>query len=132
MKSLVQEGLRYLAMSACTLCVDLAILFILVHYLSWWYVAAASVSFAVGLLVGYALSIAFVFKYRRLEDWRLELASFAAIGTVGVLVNAAAISIGVAYLGMHYLVAKLGAAGFTFLWNYVARRQLLFVPRRVI
>jgi hypothetical protein len=29
----------------------------------------------------------------------------------------------------YYLIAKCGAAGFTFLWNFVARRQFLFVRR---
>jgi hypothetical protein len=31
---------------------------------------------------------------------------------------------------LHYLVAKCGAAAFTFAWNFVARRQFLFVKRR--
>jgi hypothetical protein len=31
---------------------------------------------------------------------------------------------------MHYLIAKRGAAGFTFVWNFAARRQCLFVRRR--
>jgi putative flippase GtrA len=71
-----------------------------------------------------------VFNYRRLKDQRLEFASFAVIGVVGVAINAAAMSIGVKFLGLHYLIAKCGAAGFTFLWNFLARRQFLFVQRR--
>jgi putative flippase GtrA len=70
-----------------------------------------------------------VFKYRRLQDARIEFASFTAIGVVGLAINAAAISFGVRIVGLHYLVAKCGAAGFTFVWNFVARRQLLFVRR---
>jgi putative flippase GtrA len=132
MRSVVQEWLRYCAVSGCALFADVTILFILVHYFSWWYVAAASVSFCAGMLIGYTLSITFVFKFRRLRDWRLEFASFAAIGAVGLLINDAAISFAVSYLGIYYLVAKLGAAGGTFLWNYIARRQLLFVSRRPI
>ena len=130
MKIVIQEALRYTAVSACALFVDITILFILVHYFSWWYLGAATASFLAGLLVGYALSVTLVFKYRRLRDQRLEFASFAAIGAVGVVINAAAISFAVKYLGLHYLVAKCGAAGFTFVWNFVARRQLLFVQRR--
>jgi putative flippase GtrA len=130
MKIVVQEALRYTVVSACGLLVDISILWILVHYFSWWYVVAATVSFLVGLLVGYALCVSVVFKYRRLKDPRLEFASFAAIGVVGAVINVAAISFGVKYLGLHYLLAKCGAAGFTFLWNFVARRQLLFVRRR--
>ena len=130
MKTVVQEAIRYAAVSACALIIDITVLFILVHYLSWWYVTAASASFLVGLLVGYVLSVTLVFKYRRLEDPRFEFASFAGIGVVGVVINAAVISFGVKTLGLHYLIAKCGAAGFTFVWNFVARRQFLFVQRR--
>ena len=132
MRILLHEAIRYTAVSACALLVDVTILWILVHYLSWWYLAAATTSFLAGLLVAYALSVTLVFKHRRLESQRLELASFAGIGAVGVAINAAVISFGVKYLGLHYLVAKGGAAGFTFLWNFIARRQLLFVPRRAV
>ena len=132
MRPVIREAVGYTAVSACAFCADVAILYVLVHYFSWWYLAAATVSFLVGLLLGYALSVALVFKYRRLKDRRLEFASFAAIGIVGVAINAAAMAFGVKYLGLHYLVAKCGAAGFTFLWNFAARRQLLFVRRRSI
>jgi putative flippase GtrA len=130
MKSVIKEILGYTAVSACALLVDISILWILVHYFSWGYLAAATTSFLAGLLIGYALSVTLVFKYRRLKDPRVEFASFAGIGAVGVAINAAAISFGVKYLGLHYLVSKCGAAGFTFTWNYLARRQLLFVRRR--
>ena len=129
MKTVVQEAIRYAAVSACAFIIDITVLFILVHYLSWWYVAAATASFTVGLLVGYLLSVTLVFKYRRLEDPRFEFASFAGIGVVGAVINAAVISFGVKTLGLHYLIAKCGAAGFTFVWNFVARRQFLFVQR---
>jgi putative flippase GtrA len=132
MRTVIREAVGYTAVSACALCADVAILFVLVHYFSWWYLAAATVSFLMGLLLGYALSVALVFKYRRFEDRRLEFASFAAIGIVGVAINAAAMALGVKCLGLHYLVAKCGAAGFTFLWNFAARRQFLFVRRSSI
>jgi putative flippase GtrA len=130
MKTVVLEATRYAAVSACAFIIDIAVLFILVHYLSWWYVAAATSSFLVGLLVAYVLSVTLVFKYRRLQDPRVEFASFAGIGAVGVAINAAAMTLGVKVFGVHYLIAKCGAAGFTFVWNFLARRQFLFARRR--
>ena len=132
MRTVIQEAVGYTAVSACALCADMAVLYSLVHYFDWWYLAAATTSFLVGLLFAYALSVTLVFKYRRLRDPRLEFTGFAAIGGVGVAINAAAMALGVRCLGLHYLVAKCGAAGFTFLWNFAARRQLLFVRRRSI
>ena len=130
MKILVQEALGYTAVSAFALSVDIGLLWVLVHYFSWWYLAAATTSFLAGLIVAYALSVMLVFKRRRLKDPRLEFVSFATIGGVGLVLNGAVISFAINYLGLHYLIAKCGAAGFTFLWNFVARRQLLFVQPR--
>ena len=130
MRLWIREAFGYMVVSACALIVDITILFILVHYFSWWYLGAATTSFLAGLTVAYALSVGLVFKYRRLKDRRLEFVSFAAIGAGGVAINAAAMFFGVEYLGLHYLIAKCGAAGITFVWNFVARRQLLFVQRR--
>jgi putative flippase GtrA len=130
MKSVLGEATRYAAVSAFAFIIDITALFILVHYLSWWYVAAATTSFLVGLLVAYVLSVTLVFKYRRLQDPRIEFASFVGIGAVGVAINAAAMTVGVKVFGVHYLIAKFGAAGFTFVWNFVARRQFLFAQRR--
>ena len=130
MKVFIREAFRYTAVSVFGFLVDITILWILVRYFSWGYLWAATTSFVAGLLVGYVLSVSLVFNYRRLKDQRLEFASFAVIGVVGVAINAAAMSIGVKFLGLHYLIAKCGAAGFTFLWNFLARRQFLFVQRR--
>lgn len=130
MRSLIREALLYGAMSAFLLCVDMAILWILVQFFSWPYLLAATASFSVGVFVGYMLSVTAVFKFRRLKNKPIELGSFVAVGIVGLAINAAALSFGVGFLGEHYLVAKCGAACLTFAWNFAARRQLLFVPRR--
>ena len=130
MKILIREALLYSAMSGFLLCVDIALLWILVHYFSWPYLVAATVSFTAGILVGYTLSVTAVFRFRRLKNQPIEFATFAAIGIVGLAINAAAMSFGVDYLGAHYLAAKCGAACLTFMWNFAARRQLLFVPSR--
>jgi putative flippase GtrA len=130
MNTVLREATRYAAASAFALIIDVTVLFVLVHDLSWWYVAAAATSFLVGLSVAYVLCVALVFEHRRLQDSRVEFASFAGIGAVGVAINAAAMTLGVKVLGFHYLFAKCGAAGLTFVWNFLARRQFLFAQRR--
>jgi putative flippase GtrA len=79
----------------------------------------------------YVLSITMVFDQRRLADRRLEFLSFAAIGGIGLAINAGVMFLAVSYAGVHYLVAKCIAAGFTFAFNFIARRQLLFQKRYV-
>jgi putative flippase GtrA len=95
----------------------------------WPYLAAATVSFLIGAVVAYVLSVRLAFKEHRLHNRQAELLAFVVIGAIGLAVNAAVISIAVAALGLHYLLAKCVAAAFTFTWNFFARRQMLFVRR---
>ncbi|HME38527.1 MAG TPA: GtrA family protein [Steroidobacteraceae bacterium] len=127
MKIFFREAFGYAVVSGISLIVDLTLLWILVHYCGWWYLAAGTASFLAGLAVTYALSVTWVFEYRRLEDPRLEFASFAAIGALGLVINLAVLKVAVRYLGLHYLIAKCAAAGCTFTWNFASRRQWLFV-----
>jgi putative flippase GtrA len=129
MSVLIREALGYAFASLCALLTDFAILAFLVQACGWWYIAAATVSFLSGILVVYELSVRYVFKSHRLTDRRAELLSFGAIGGLGLAINLGIIFILVNRLGIHYLVAKGVAAGFTVTFNFVARRQLLFVPR---
>jgi putative flippase GtrA len=124
---LIREAIGYGAASAGALVVDMTILWVLVRFFAWGYLAAASTSFLAGAVVAYALSLKLAFKQHRLRNQRIEFISFVAIGTVGLAINAAVISLAVRYLGLHYLIAKCIAASFTFTCNFIARRQILFV-----
>jgi putative flippase GtrA len=124
---LIKQAIGYGAASAGALVVDMTILWVLVRFYAWGYLAAASTSFLAGAVVAYALSLKLAFKQHRLRNQRVEFVSFVAIGTAGLAINAAVISLAVRYLGLHYLLAKCVAAGFTFMCNFIARRQLLFV-----
>jgi putative flippase GtrA len=128
-RQFLKELLGYGASSACALIVDVAILWALVNFLSWGYLPAATTSFLVGAVVAYQLSTMIAFEQHRLTSRKTEFASFVAIGGIGLLVNGAVIFIGVNLLGLHYLIAKCVAAGFTFTCNFIARRQILFVRR---
>jgi putative flippase GtrA len=117
----------YGAASVCAFAADITILWLLVRFGGWAYLTAATASFLSGAVVAYALSIRLAFNQHRLADPRVELVSFIAIGAAGLAINAVVISLAVRYLGLHYLLAKCVAAGFTFICNFFARRQILFV-----
>ncbi len=127
MRALFKEAVGYGAASAAALAVDLAILWSLVHFLSWGYLAAACTSFLAGATVAYALAVKLAFKQHRLRNRPVEFISFVAIGAVGLAINTAVMFMAVQYVGLHYLFAKCVAAGFTFICNFIARRQILFV-----
>src|ERR1700674_3067026 len=117
MKRLAREAIGCAAASCCALAVDVTILWSLGHFLSWDYLAAATISFLAGGVVAYELSVRLAFKHHKLQDRRLELVTFIAIGSAGLIVNATVIFVAVNHLAMHYLVAKCVAAGFTLVCN---------------
>jgi putative flippase GtrA len=93
------------------------------------YLPAATISFLCGATVAYVLSITLVFRHHRLRDRRAEFVSFVALGLPGLAINAGVISVAVRYFGLHYLWAKGAAAVATFSWNFLARRQVLFLRK---
>lgn len=126
MKVLIREAFGYAIASAIALGADFAILYVLVRFFGWWYLAAAILSFTAGVGVAYAISVRLIFAHRRLDDRRAEFAAFAAIGVIGLAINASVMFVAVHYFAQNYLIAKGIAAGFTFLINFFCRRQFLF------
>lgn len=129
MKHIAREILLYAIASAVAFGVDLSILVGLVELGGLAYLPAAVIAFVTGGLVAYALCVRFIFRYRRVEDRRVEATSFVALGLAGLVVNAGGMVLGVEWLGLHYLLAKIGAAGMSFVVNYALRRLMLFTPR---
>jgi putative flippase GtrA len=127
-----RETLGYAAASACALIVDMTALWLLVRFLALGYLVAATVSFLIGALVAYEISVRLAFRHHRLLDRRAELAAFIIIGAGGLGINTLVIFVCVDYFGLHFLFAKGIAAGFTFACNFIGRRQILFAPRSAI
>ena len=125
---IAREVISYAAVSVIAFACDFGTLAFLVQVLHWHYLLAASAAFMVGALVAYLLSVRYVFRFRRIEDRRVEFAGFAAIGAFGLAVNTGVMFAGVEWLQLHYLLAKVLAGGFTFVLNYVVRRVTLFTP----
>jgi putative flippase GtrA len=129
MNRIVREATGYAGASALALVVDFLLLGLQVSVLGVPYLLAAAVSFSAGTVIVYWASIRHIFKHRSLADWRHEFAIFAALGMAGLAVNLVAMYAFVDGIGLHYLLAKVGASGFTFMTNFLLRRWLLFTPR---
>ncbi len=123
--SLFWEVGRYFAVSVIALIVDMLVLLILAEWIH--YTLAASISFLIGAGVHYLLSILFVFRQRRMSSKRLaEIAIFFAAGLGALLLNVAVIAFCVEVLAAPLAIAKLVAAGFSFVFGYVVRKMVLF------
>ena len=120
---------RYGFASALALAVDYGVLLLLSKIFAVPYLLAAGISFLLGMAVAYALSIGVVFKDRRSVRPSLEAASFVAIGVAGLAINQFLIWMLVSRFGLDVGIAKAPTAGVVFMFNFLARRTLLFAPR---
>jgi putative flippase GtrA len=127
MMRLLREALGYAGVSVLSLGVNFAILALLVKYFKWGDLTAATLSFLAGACVAYALSVRFVFTQHRLRNRRAEFLGFIAIGALGLAVNIGVIYLATRFLAMPVLYASCIAAGFSFSFNFLTRRQILFV-----
>ena len=127
---LFHEGWKYFLVSALTLALDLAVYWTLIEVAKVYYLAANVVSVSTGLVANYVLSVAFVFSHRRLKSRRAEFAGFVAIGLAGLAVNEAGVALLVGGVGLSRVLGKIGAAGVSFLFNFLVRRSLLFTAAR--
>ena len=91
-----------------------------------YYLHAAALAFSVGLLTSYGLSIAWVFQARTWQNPWVEFGLFTLIGGVGLLGCSLCMWVLTEYAHLHYLCSKMGSALVVFLWNFVAKKWLLF------
>ncbi len=119
------EFAKYLLVSVFALSVDTGLLLVLAQHIH--YLIAASIGFGIGAGVHYVLSVSFVFRRRKWQHRRwLESSAFVLVGLMALGVNLAVIAVGIEWLSLPLLPAKIGAAGFSFLFGFVARKVALF------
>ena len=124
--SVFNESWKYFLVSAASLALDLVVYWTLIRVLGVHYLIANIVSVGSGLVLNYVLSIAFVFKQRRLRNRRAEFIGFVLIGLAGLAVNEWLVALFVGMLGFGVVPGKVAAAGGSFVFNFVARKLLLF------
>jgi len=129
LRAILRELAGYAVASATALAADMVLLAALTSVLGWHYLLASALSFTVGGLVAYALSVRLAFRFHHLSTG-VELISFVALGSVGLLVNSLVIWIAVARLGLAVMASKACAALCTFSVNFLIRRQVLFAAPR--
>lgn len=127
---LARQFVLYFVVSVGALALDFALFLVLQRYVGLHYLAASAISFSSGAIVTYLASVRLVFDQRRLVDRRVEFASFFLIGLLGLAVNQLALLVAAGALAWPPLQAKVAAAGFSFVANFLARRSLLFTARQ--
>ena len=93
-------------------------------------ILANGCSFGAGLLANYFLSTFWVFRSSKVQSRLVEFLAFAAIGVVGLLLTIGITKVSEITLGnitsAYQMIGKVVSTMVAFLWNFFARKYLLF------
>lgn len=127
--SLVGQFLRYLFTGGLAFVVDFGLFALCLYVFEWHYLLANFAGLVAGLILNYALSVAWVFAdcERTLEKKKAaEFSVFALVGFAGVGINQLLMLLMVGSMEWQEMLSKAIAAGVVLMWNFGARKLILF------
>ena len=117
---------RYTFVGGIAFIVDFSMLFVFTEIFSIYYLISAAIAFLLGLTTNYFLSIFWVFHKHTINNRWYEFGVFALIGIVGLGLNEFFIWFFTEHIHFHYLLSKIVSTVFVYLWNFFARKFILF------
>ncbi len=120
------EFARYVVVGGVAFVCDAGMLYYVTQFLRVNYLISAPIGFLIGTLVNYALSRTWVFERRTLKNRSAELTIFTLIGVVGLGLNELILWLFQSKLGIYYMFAKGVSGAVVIVWNFGARKLVLF------
>ena len=128
---------RYLFVGGFAFVVDYGTLMLLVEVFGFNAKLAAVIAFILGLAVNYILSTLWIFKSSKIGNRLAEFAAFALIGVIGLGINELIIWLFDDVIAprkplsfipedKYYLIGKLVSTAVVFVWNFAARKFIIF------
>jgi putative flippase GtrA len=124
--NIMAQFLRYVVVGGIAFLFDFSFLFIFTNYFHIHYLISAAIAFLIGLFINYLLSIFWVFDKRTLDNRMVEFFIFAIIGLIGLGLNEGFLWIFTGLVGLYFMYSKLISTFFVLLWNFSARKLILF------
>ncbi|MDB5160577.1 MAG: polysaccharide synthesis protein GtrA [Candidatus Saccharibacteria bacterium] len=123
-KPVAKQFIKYFGVALIGYIFDFGSLVVLTEVFHVYYLIAASTGFVLGLIVTYILSGRYVFGKSKIKKRYVEFIIFAAIGLVGLGILNLLMWIFTEKLGIYYILSKVIATVFVYMWNFFARRAI--------
>jgi putative flippase GtrA len=133
--SLMGQFVRYLVTGGLAFVVDFGLYALCLYKFDWFYLLANLVGLVAGLVINYIMSIAWVFSEckRVLEDRKTaEFTIFAVVGFLGVGINELLMLLMVGGFKWDEMISKMAAAVLVLMWNFGARKMMLFREQKTV
>ena len=118
---------RYIFVGGIATVADWGTLYLLTEYAHVYHLVSAVIAFTVGLIVNFILSRLLVFSANEAKTGKaLEFIGYAVIGVIGLGITEGIMFLLTNQLGAHYMLSKAIATVVVLVWNYIARKKLLY------
>lgn len=118
--------MRYVVAGGVAFTVDFVLLWLLTEHIGVHYLLSTVIAYSVGLGITYLLSVYWIFNERSTRNWVVELTIFALIGIIGLGLTSLSMWFLTDRLQIHYLLSKIVTTGVVFIWNFIAKKFILF------
>ena len=128
-RNIVGQFLRYFVTGGLAFIVDFGVFSLALYYFDIHYLIANLIGLMAGNVVNYLLSLGWVFsaEKRKMEKHRmLEITVFVVISLIGVGLNEVLMLFMVGKLSLNEMFSKVVAAGVVLVYNFLARKFILF------
>lgn len=120
------EFVKYVIAGGFSFLCDLCALYVCTEYVGLHYLVSGLIGYGVGLVVSYYLNVTWVFRFRKYDKRVVEFGLFNLIVVAGLILNELIIYVAVDNIEVHYLYGKVASGLIIFLFNYFAKKYLLF------
>ena len=117
---------RNLFVGIAAFVVDFTLQYVLVDICGMYYLIAQAISHVTGGLVNYLMSIIWVFDKKPQKRVYMHFIYFSIIGAVGLGINTLILWLFTSVFGWYHMYSKIIATIVVFLFNFYARKYLLF------
>ncbi|MGM9795049.1 MAG: GtrA family protein [Candidatus Aphodosoma sp.] len=126
---IIHQFVRYFISGGVAFCVDFLLMMLLHDRFNIIAEVAGTISFAVGLVITYLMSIFWIFNQRRFNNRIAEFLGFTLIGIVGLVLTYFIMKIFTNSLQINYLLSKIVSTIIVTLWNFLAKKYFLFYKK---
>ena len=120
------QFVRYFFTGGLAFLVDFGMLAFLTEICGIHYIISNTISFTLGLSISYIITIFWIFTKSKFDNRKLEFTFFAIIGIVGLVLTNLLLWCFTHVFGVYYLLSKIIAAAFVFIWNFLVKKYWLF------
>ena len=123
-----EEVFKYLVAGGLAFATDFTVLYLATEHLGLHYLLSNVLGYCCGFVVTYLLNTRWVFKHRRFAERGQEFGLFVLIVLTGLALNEMIMAALVSFGGVYYLWAKVFATLLVMVFNFLAKKFILFSP----